>query len=276
MQKDNGHLDTEPALGVEVGSIDTKKVKPPASDVHHEWSKSRPLRHFLLGEWNLLRQLLRDVTHEVTDAASSCVCHRCQEIRKELSEGHVPQWWNVYSAAASITLQAWIQGLHQRLKLLFTYISRDSLLNATYNVSVFQHPSHFLHSLLQEQALEDHGELENYRLRVKVSGRLSPPPPPMGVSLVGIHLCHALWDTRLDLLQETLSPQLCSLPLVHISAVPESSDPPQSQYLCPLYIHEGPGVLLHPEKSPLLILPLPTNVSPNIWKLRSVRALSLL
>ncbi|KAM4045601.1 dynein heavy chain domain-containing protein 1 [Anomaloglossus baeobatrachus] len=242
-------------------------------------TKPRPLISFLCGEWKLLHTLLRAATREVTDAASSCHCPRCQEIRKLLCEGQVPKRWNVYSPASPVSLQTWIQGLHLRLKLLSTYISQSSPLNVSYNMSVFQQPSHLLHSLLQEQALEDHQELEHYRLRVQVSGRRSPSLQPVALSLVGIHLRHALWDTRLNLLQETLSPQLCALPVVHVSAEPEANHAEYgspAQYLCPLYTQGGhDGHKPHLER-PLLILPLPTNMPPCVWGQRRVHAVSLL
>ncbi|XP_056410799.1 dynein heavy chain domain-containing protein 1 isoform X2 [Hyla sarda] len=242
-------------------------------------SKLRPLLSFLFGEWQLLHSLLQMTTQEVKDAASSCLCGRCQEIRKVLGEGQVPHWWNVYATSSLITLQAWIQGLHLRIRLLSSYISQASPYSVTYNISVFQKPSRFLHSLLQERALEDHRELEPYRLRVQVSGKTSSTLQPEGVSLVGIHLRHALWDTRQDLLQETLSLQLCALPVVHISAAPESSatpchHPALSQYLCPLYM--GTDSRGHMPESPVLFLPLPTNISPLVWSQRRVHALSLL
>ncbi|XP_044139920.1 dynein heavy chain domain-containing protein 1 [Bufo gargarizans] len=245
------------------------------------WSKPRPMLRFLLHEWKLLHTLIQGATQEARDAASSCLCQKCQEMRRMLSEGHVPPGWNVYSLASPVTLQAWIQGLHLRLKLLSTYMSQSSPLNVTYNVSVFRQPSGLLHSLLQEQALEDHRELESYRLQMQVSGRTSPSLQPVGISLVGIHLRHALWDTRLELLQETLSPQLCALPSIHISAVPQASNakchhPAQSYYLCPLYSGEGPGGHKQHQERPLLLLPLPTTVSPFLWSQRRVHTISLL
>ncbi|XP_069616108.1 dynein heavy chain domain-containing protein 1 [Ranitomeya imitator] len=239
----------------------------------------RPLICFLLGEWKLLHTLFRAATREVTAAVSSCYCWRCQELRKALCEGHVPMWWNVYSSTSPVSLQTWIKGLHLRLKLLSTYISQPSPLNVSYNMSVFQHPHHLLHSLLQEQALEDHRELERYHLRVQVSGRTSPSLQPVGVSLVGIHLRHALWDTRLNLLQETLSPQLCALPVVHVSAAPGTSDDEHgspTQYLCPLYTQWSHESHKQHQERPLLFLPLPTNVSSCVWSQRRVHAVSFL
>ncbi|XP_073415923.1 dynein heavy chain domain-containing protein 1 isoform X2 [Dendrobates tinctorius] len=242
-------------------------------------TKPRPLICFLLGEWKLLHTLFRTATCEATAAASSCYCRRCQELRKALCEGHVPMWWNVYSSTSPVSLQTWIKGLHLRLKLLSTYISQPSPLNVSYNMSVFQHPYHLLHSLLQEQALEDHRELEHYHLRVQVSGRTLPLQQPVGVSLVGIHLRHALWDTRLNLLQETLSLELCALPVVHVSAAPGTSDDEHgshTQYFCPLYTQgDGEGHKQHKER-PLLFLPLPTNVSSCVWSQRRVHAVSFL
>ncbi|XP_069825385.1 dynein heavy chain domain-containing protein 1 isoform X2 [Dendropsophus ebraccatus] len=232
------------------------------------------LRRFLLGEWQLLHSLLRAVTQEARDVASSCLCKRCQEIRRLLGEGQVPPWWNLYSQF-SISLQAWIQSLRMRLRLLSSYMSPAS--PPSYNISVFQQPSRLLHSLLQEQARDDHQEVQHYRLLVQVSGRSSSTWQPEGVSLVGIHLRHALWDTRQDLLQETLSPQLCALPVVHISVVPETSPhPAQAQYMCPLYCGGDPGGHIQHQGPPLLLLPLPTNISPSVWSQRQVHALSLL
>ncbi|XP_066445025.1 dynein heavy chain domain-containing protein 1 isoform X2 [Eleutherodactylus coqui] len=261
-----------------------EKEKPPFATTREQpdgLSKPRPLLRFLLGEWKLLCTLLQSTIKEMREVASSCLCQRCQRIRTVLSEGHVPPWWNVYSPASPITLQAWIQSLHVRLKLLSTYISQSSPFNISYNMSVFRHPKRLLHSLLQEQALEDHRALECYHLQVQVSGRPSPSPRPTGLSLVGIHLRHALWDTRLNLLQATLSPQLCTVPTVHVSAVPETSkakgpEPALSRYLCPLYTQGDPGGHLQHHGSPLLLLPLPTNVPSCVWSQRCVHALSLL
>ncbi|XP_075053730.1 dynein heavy chain domain-containing protein 1 [Mixophyes fleayi] len=241
--------------------------------------KHQPSLSFLLEEWDLLCGLIKQAIQELKDIGSPCHCWRCQEIRKTLSEGYVPTSWNVYSLSFPVSPLAWVQGLQVRVKLLSTYISESSPFNITYNLSVFRHPTRLLHSLLQERGLKDHKEVEMYSLHLQVSDRTAPPEGHVGIAVTGIHLKHALWDTRQALLQETLSPKLCTLPVVSISAVPDEAmcrRPVTSHYLCPVYSFEAPEGHSQHQVPPVLFLPLPTNIPPSVWSQRRVHAVSLL
>ncbi|XP_063806851.1 dynein heavy chain domain-containing protein 1 isoform X2 [Pseudophryne corroboree] len=264
---------------------DTKKPKRSTGtqDIMDEHSqklqKHRPLLGFLLEEWDLLCGLVMQAIKELQVVGSPCHCVRCQQIRKTLSDGYVPESWNVYSLAFPVSPLSWVQGLQVRAKLLSTYISESSPFNVTYNLSVFRHPTRLFHNLLQERALRDHKGLEKYSLHMQVSDRRAPPEGHVGIAVTGIHLQHALWDTRQSLLQETLSPKLCTLPLVSVSAVTADvahRRPVTSHYLCPVYSCQAPKGHTQHQMPPILLLPLPTNIPPSVWSQRRVHAISLL
>ncbi|KAM5180437.1 LOW QUALITY PROTEIN: dynein heavy chain domain-containing protein 1 [Mantella aurantiaca] len=241
-----------------------------------------PLLSFIREEWQLLSHLICQVTQELKDADSPCRCWRCQRIRAAIFEGRVPTCWNVYSSTPpAATPQAWISGLVTRMKLLSGYICQSSPRHVTYNLSAFRHPAQLLHRVLMERAARDRQELCKYSLHIQVSHRRAPLVDSVGIALSGIYLKHALWDTRLCTLQETLSPKLCALPELHVTAVQENvgvtrRENTSSRYLCPVYLHETPEGHAQHRQPPLLHIPLPTNMAPAVWNLRRVHALSLL
>ncbi|XP_018428946.1 PREDICTED: dynein heavy chain domain-containing protein 1-like [Nanorana parkeri] len=241
-----------------------------------------PLLSFLREEWNLLSGLVHQVIRELKDADSPCCCLRCQKIRAVISEGRVPTWWNVYSSTPpTVTPLVWVSGLRTRMKLLSSYVCEPSPLRGTYNLSAFRHPAQILQRVLMEQALRDHQELDTYSLQIQVSHRRAPPVDGVRIALCGIYLKHALWDTRLCTLQETLSPKLCALPDLHLTAVQgnDRAACPENIsrcYLCPVYSHQAPEGHGQHQQQPLLFIPLPSNMVPAVWSLRRVHGLSLL
>ncbi|KAM9319622.1 LOW QUALITY PROTEIN: dynein heavy chain domain-containing protein 1 [Gastrophryne carolinensis] len=252
---------------------------PPSSAMDQSASRKRPgpIRSFVQEEWSLLRGLVHQAMGELMEAESGCRCPRCQEVQDWLSEGQVPPWWDVYPGMPPpVTPHTWISELRTRQVLLSGYLSAPH--GATYNLSAFRNPAHLLHALLLDQSLRDRQELHTYHLHVQVRDRGTPPrvtgsqghPAGPRVTLGGVQLRHALWDTRLCALQETLSPRLCPLPELHLTA--DQAPPPATPtYLCPLYI----GHAQHQQR-PLMLIPLPTNLPPSVWRLRGVHALSLL
>lgn len=241
----------------------------------------RPYSVFLREEWDLLSGLINQVIQELKDADSPCCCLQCQRIREAISESRVPTWWNIYSPTPpTVTPLSWISSLITRMKLLSSYVSEPSL-HVTYNLSAFCHPAQILQRVLMQQALRDHQELDKYSLSIQVSDRRAPPVDSVCIALGGIHLKHALWDTRLCTLQETLSPKLCALPEIHITAVQGNGRATCQQnisgcYLCPVYLHQAPEGNSQHRQQPLLYIPLPTKMAPDVWSLRRVHALSLL
>ncbi|XP_073468800.1 dynein heavy chain domain-containing protein 1 [Aquarana catesbeiana] len=245
------------------------------------WRRPSPLLSFLREEWDLLSGLINQVIQELKDADSPCCCLQCQRIREAISESRVPTWWNIYSPTPpTVTPLSWISSLITRMKLLSSYVSEPSL-HVTYNLSAFCHPAQILQRVLMQQALRDHQELDKYSLSIQVSDRRAPPVDSVCIALGGIHLKHALWDTRLCTLQETLSPKLCALPEIHITAVQGNGRATCQQnisgcYLCPVYLHQAPEGNSQHRQQPLLYIPLPTKMAPDVWSLRRVHALSLL
>ncbi|KAM8975647.1 dynein heavy chain domain-containing protein 1 [Pelodytes ibericus] len=272
------------------GKVNIKKERPVFTERQLDigalsqdgWSQRagqnrHPLLRFLLAEWELLGELIRRALRDLKDAMSTCRCGRCLRVREAVFEGAVPQEWNVYPSAPTIGVTEWIQGLHVRLTLLSSYISTPSQLQATYNLSVFQRPVALLHSLLQETAWKENSALDGYSLHLQVSQSTSPPAGRFGVMVTGLHLKHALWDTRLGLLQETLSSKLCALPLVYVEAVQEhDSASHPTLYMCPVYMYEVSTGPAQQRKEAILLLPLPTRIPPAVWSQRCVHATSLL
>ncbi|XP_068122556.1 dynein heavy chain domain-containing protein 1 isoform X3 [Hyperolius riggenbachi] len=281
---------TDTAQNMEEESINTERAKGRWSSekkektfsMHGQSWRPQPILGFLLEEWDLLSGLIHKVTEEVKAAESLCQCSRCEAIRRALSQGCVPTWWNVYSSdSPNRTLMAWNSGLQSRMKHFSTYIIDPSPHNVTYNLSAFQHPSRLLQCVLMEQALKDLRELNAYSLHIQVLDRRAPQVDGAGIALCGVYLQNALWDTRLGTLQETLSPKLCALPLVQVTAVqdrergmsPSTCGP---YYLCPVYPHQAPEGQSQHQQSPILYIPLPSSISPSVWRLRRVHALCLL
>ncbi|XP_053312160.1 dynein heavy chain domain-containing protein 1 [Spea bombifrons] len=237
--------------------------------------KGHLVLRFLFEEWEFLGQLLGRAAQELTLAVSACRCRTCQKVREAVSGDLVPQEWDVYPSD-SHHLRDWIRRLHIRLNLLFSYLSAPSPPHISYNLSVFQQPTRLFQSLLRERAEEDQASLELYTLRLKVSHRKQSATGSEGATLVGVHLKHALWDMRRGLLQDTLSPKLCALPAVHISAARDSTASSSAQYLCPLYANDPSDGPAQPRTKALAFLSLPTCTTPTAWSLRKVCAVSLL
>ncbi|KAG8429128.1 hypothetical protein GDO86_018245 [Hymenochirus boettgeri] len=237
-----------------------------------------PLRKFLQNEWDSLRTRISQAVRDLRAAMCPCYCLTCGDVRTALSRGLVPQGWNWYSPGATIDLLAWVQEMKARLNLLWSYVSSPSPLNNSYNISVFQHPVRLLHCLLQEKAWKDSRDLDQYTLYMQVSDRRPLSPDVYGLTLTGLYIKHALWDTRQSFLQETLSHKLCALPEVRVSVIPKDEIPvsPVSLYLCPVYpSYVATGSALCRE-SAVLLLPLPSHIPPSVWSVRGVHAISLL
>ncbi|XP_078259062.1 dynein heavy chain domain-containing protein 1-like [Rhinoraja longicauda] len=96
-------------------------------------------------------------------------------------------------------------------------------------------------ALRQARARDDQRALDTYRVRAKVLSSFLPPssPPEEGVYISGLELHGALWDSRLGVLQDTMSSKPCSLPVVWLRAEEaEVADTPSlyPQYDCPVYL----------------------------------------
>ncbi|XP_053561668.1 dynein heavy chain domain-containing protein 1 [Bombina bombina] len=250
------------------------------NSIEQSWT-SCPLYNFLLEEWSKLTQLVTQCLRDINNAASPCLCERCHHVRNAVYMGSLPQGWNVYPSEAALTPLNWVNNLQLRIKMLFSYVSASSTLSMTYNLSVFQHPSLFLHGILQKKAQEEHQSLEQYSLRMQVLSWMPSVPDSVGILLTGLYLHNALWDTRLAALQETLSSKLCALPVVHICAVHDRDAEAYRGdslpvYLCPVYPNVTTESPAHLREHAVLLLPLATRISPAVWCQRRVHAISLL
>uniref|UniRef100_A0A8C5MR28 Dynein heavy chain domain-containing protein 1 n=1 Tax=Leptobrachium leishanense TaxID=445787 RepID=A0A8C5MR28_9ANUR len=235
--------------------------------------KGSLLLGFLLAEWDSLRELIQRAVQELTEALSDCRCQRCLGVRKAVLGGFLPQEWSVYPSAPPAGPVELIQGLHIRMKLLFGYLSTPH--HNTYNLSVFQRPARFLQQILMERARTEDRSLEAYSLHLQVSQRV--PADGFAVILTGVHLRHALWDTRRGLLQHTLSPKLCPLPPIQAWAVLGNRTPLPpcaSHYMCPLYSQDSGAA--RQRSQAIVQLPLPSCIPPAVWIQRRVHAVSLL
>lgn len=131
--------------------------------------------------------------------------------------------------------------------------------------------------------------------------------PLDSVYLCGLELKRASWDTQLQVLQDTVSPQSCSVPLlcvkaqvrstnsshdtapckssylmdnrnVHCAAVVSLTTPQVPIYHCPLYLDEGleSGSSGLADVNIITKVPLHTNLDPLLCSLRRVRLVSRL
>ncbi|XP_056157623.1 dynein heavy chain domain-containing protein 1 [Lampris incognitus] len=168
-------------------------------------TESGPLCDFLLSEWDGLRGLVSLL----------------------LSQLQVP-FQHRLSSPSCLFKVANLPRLERRAELLKAYLWGDAPRDppATYHLSAFSNAKGFLVAVMREAAQTKQRDISNVALHFQV---LSVSPPllsstPGGVYLCGLELRGALWDTQLGALQDTLSPQPCLLPLLHVTAGASSTD----------------------------------------------------
>ncbi|KAJ1121057.1 hypothetical protein NDU88_009185 [Pleurodeles waltl] len=241
----------------------------------------RPLRRFLLEECHhfakIVCKLLTDLCcFQDQLLGEPGLCSKCDDIAYGLARGTVPKQWSMYATARpQQTLLQWVQHLQRRQQLLVGYLDADPNYNMLYNLSAFQCPKRLLVAVMQERARSEHQDLDQYSIEAQVMQRSVRPTSALqhAICLTGIEVRNALWDTRLCVLQETLSSQSCSIPEVWIRAVRASAQECSMgsvfpKYLCPLYVGTP--------RDEVMFLPLTSKMDPSVCSQRHVHAVSVL
>ncbi|XP_036412646.1 dynein heavy chain domain-containing protein 1 [Colossoma macropomum] len=192
------------------------------------------------------------------------------------------------SFASSYVTSSTISKLETRAHLLRTYQSQEySVLCHVYCLSAFANPRGFLAALIRETVHIRQQDVSHFSLHFQVlDAAVSPASmPSSGICLSGLELHGALWDTRLGVLQDTLSSKPCPLPYLWVRAQERDTDSPHSNsscsmplYNCPLYLdneNEDEDWSLS-EVNIVTHVPLMTRSDPALCTLRRVRLVSTL
>ncbi|KAM8821378.1 dynein heavy chain domain-containing protein 1 [Eudromia elegans] len=245
-----------------------------------------PLHQFLLQECGsflvLLQQLEKDLSCvQERLRGGSCPSPRCSAILWALHQGRLPQPWRRWARTGPRLPGKWLQSLESRCQLLCSYLEavggQPVLL---YHLSAFLHPRRLPWALLQEAALTEKQEFEQYHLKQQVLPSLLPPatPPETGLLLTGLEVHNGSWDMQAAALQDTDSVQPCPLPPLWIRAVhkekPSAAASTQAEYQCPIFLgrpHE-PGCL--GSRRAVLHVVLPCKVPPSLCTQRRMHIVS--
>ncbi|XP_051802066.1 dynein heavy chain domain-containing protein 1 isoform X2 [Acanthochromis polyacanthus] len=191
--------------------------------------------------------------------------------------------------------------LERRAELLGAYLWHHNTSDppGAYRLSAFRKARGFLVAVMREAAKVNRKCISDISLHFQVLCDSTDPPSLRldAAYLCGLELKGASWDTQLGALQETLSPQPCSLPLLHVTAQVKSTDtvqdtlscedsagvPPKTTpqlpvYQCPLY-HDREPDSENWELADVNIItkvPLHTKLNPVLCSVRRVRLVSTL
>ncbi|KAF7656220.1 hypothetical protein LDENG_00044700 [Lucifuga dentata] len=240
-----------------------------------------PLHDFLQAEWD-----------DLTDLVSSLLSQLQQTIQHNTP------------TAASLLRLANLSGLERRAELLSSYLWDDTTTDppAAYRLSAFRNAKGFLVAVMREAAQLKRKYLSDIALHFQVLSVFRSPAslPVDAVYLCGLELRGALWDTRLGVLQDTLSPQPCLLPLlavqahvtntntsqrnasgsdgVQVSSASPSHAPQLPVYHCPLCVDGewGSGTAGLTDANIVTTVPLHAKLHPVLCNLRRVRIVSTL
>ncbi|XP_078514868.1 dynein heavy chain domain-containing protein 1 isoform X2 [Lissotriton helveticus] len=251
-------------------------------------SRERPLHRFLLDECRLftgmISRLLTDLCcFQDQLLGDPCLCSRCDDLARGLAQGTVPSSWSMYTKDQSPqTLLQWLQHLQRRQQLLVEYMEPDPH-SILYNLSAFHCPKRLLVAVMQERAQNESQDLDHYSIEAQVMQRSVRPKSALqhGLYLTGLEVRNALWDTRLSILQETLSSKPCSIPEVWIRAVRTSTQECGTssvfpKYLCPLYVGTAGDEVIRAQEQVVMFLPLTSKMDPSVCSQRHVHAVSVL
>ncbi|XP_032879296.1 dynein heavy chain domain-containing protein 1 [Amblyraja radiata] len=252
-----------------------------ASDVHAPGS-AHPLRRFVELERRDLRLRLERracaLRHAVDALRSAQPClPGTRPLCTALELGRVPvSWWR--GARRPPPFALWLQRVTATARLLDGYVRAPA---ACYNLSAFHRPQLLVLALRQARARDDQRALGTYRVRAQVLSSFLPPhcPPDEGVYISGLVLHGALWDSRLGVLQDTMSIKSCSLPAVWMRAVEaENADTPSlyPQYECPVYLGAESGVGDLTDTNIILHISLASKLDPMVCAQRRVHIASSL
>ncbi|XP_072240771.1 dynein heavy chain domain-containing protein 1 [Leuresthes tenuis] len=246
-----------------------------------------PLRDFLLAEWD-----------DLTDLVSSLISHLQQPVRHLLSFASLLKFIN-------------LSQLERRAELLSAYLWHDSVSDppGAYRLSAFRNARAFLIAVMREAAQVNRKYISDIILQFQVLCDSTYPgsPPPSAVYLCGLELKGASWDTQQGALQDALSPEPFSMPLLCVTAQVRSSDsatdtlsckssyvmntgnvdaagvssltgPQLPTYHCPLYFDEErqSGNWALTDVNIITKVPLPSKLKPVLCSLRRVRLVSTL
>ncbi|XP_069748391.1 dynein heavy chain domain-containing protein 1 isoform X2 [Narcine bancroftii] len=244
----------------------------------------RPVLSLVLQEYRQVQQQLRShacaLTHALEGlrglACCSGVRHRMCGL---LQQGHVPSSWCL-GARQSVPLPLWLHCMETRVRLLEQYIQQNGL-TTTYNLSAFRRPRLLLLCLLQQRARQEQRPLDTYRLHAQVLSSSLPPasPPVNGIYVTGLHLHGALWDSKLGLLQDTVSISPCSMPVVWFQ--PEEAEVAGSrslhpEYKCPVYVGAENQAVHLADKNMITSISIASKLDPQVCAQRRVHITSLL
>ncbi|KAM9818029.1 dynein heavy chain domain-containing protein 1 isoform 3-T7 [Syngnathus typhle] len=221
-----------------------------------------PLYDFLLSEW-----------HELSGSASSLLSRLRQPLRY-LTE--------TFLSLPTLTA---LSRLQRRAELLSAYLWRDndSAPRAAYRLSAFAHAKGFLVALRRKAAQVNHKYISDIALHLEVrDDPLFTPRPKDMVDLCDLELQGASWDVHRSALQNSLSPQSYSMPLICIKAHVKDAHFPRPRntdevYRCPIYLEDlETGEEGRDDLNIITTVPLPTELEPSLCSLRKVRLVSRL
>ncbi|XP_061685389.1 dynein heavy chain domain-containing protein 1 [Syngnathoides biaculeatus] len=221
-----------------------------------------PLYDFLLAEW-----------HELSISVSVLL----SQLRRPLQ----------YITASFLSLPTLVSlsRLQRRAELLSSYLWRDNTTapRATYRLSAFSNAKGFLVALMRKAAHAHHKYISDIALHLEVrDDPLFTPLPKDIVYLCGLELRGASWDLDRAALENTSSPQPCSMPLISVRAQVKDTHVPRSHsydqvYHCPIYLEDldtgeegGDGFNV------VTTVPLASALEPSLCSLRKVRLVSRL
>ncbi|XP_061626704.1 dynein heavy chain domain-containing protein 1 isoform X2 [Phyllopteryx taeniolatus] len=221
-----------------------------------------PLYDFLLAEW-----------HELSVSVSLLLSRLRQPLRY------------VTATFLSLPTLTTLSRLQRRAELLSSYLWRDntSAPRAAYRLSAFSNAKGFLVALMRKAAQAHHKYISDINLRLEVrDDPLFTPLPKDIVYLCDLELRGASWDVQRAALENTLSPQPCSMPLICIRAQVKDTHVPRSHnfdqvYHCPIYLEDlDTGAEGRDGFNVVTTVPLPTALEPSLCSLRKVRLVSRL
>ncbi|XP_061534497.1 dynein heavy chain domain-containing protein 1-like isoform X2 [Phycodurus eques] len=221
-----------------------------------------PLYDFLLTEW-----------HELSVSVSLLLSRLRQPLRY------------VTTTFLSLSTLTTLSRLQRRAELLSSYLWRDntSAPRAAYRLSAFSNAKGFLVALMRKAAQAHHKYISDINLRLEVrDDPLFTPLPKDIVYLCDLELRGASWDVQRAALENTLSPQPCSMPLICIRAQVKDAHVPRSHnfdqvYHCPIYLEDlDTGAEGRDGFNVVTTVPLPTALEPSLCSLRKVRLVSRL
>ncbi|KAM7419727.1 hypothetical protein PAMA_016693 [Pampus argenteus] len=235
-----------------------------------------PLRDFLQAEWDHL-----------IDLVSTLISQLQQRVR--------------YSTPtfASLLKLTDLSRLERRAELQRAYLWRCNTSDppGAYRLSAFKNVRGILVALMREAAQVNCKYISDIALHFQVLSDYTYPAllPTDAVCLCGLELRGASWDTQIGALQDTHSPQPCSLPLVcvkaqiktdsshlkddrNVSDASPSTAPQLPVYHCPLYLDEEQetGNWGLADANIIITIPLHTKLNPVLCSLRRVRIVSKL